>query len=108
MMRLQIMKKKKNGINKFKKTLDSWIEKNEIKLIEIIELFNIVLSYDNKYLSKLQMNEIKQDFEPFLKFYNKNKNKSNNDLMNIKKYQNIENKKLQRIIQSPENKFILI
>ena len=91
--------KEKNGINKFKKTIDSWIEKNEIKLIEIIELFNMVLSYDNKYLSKLQMNEIKQDFEPFLKFYNENKNKNNNDLMNINKYQNMENKKLQRIIQ---------
>ena len=89
----------KNGINKFKKTLDSWIEKNEIKLMEIIELFNIVLTFENKYLSKLQLNEIKKDFEPFLKFYNENKSKNINSLMNINKYQNIDDKKQQRIMQ---------
>ena len=89
----------KNGINKFKRTLDSWIEKNEIKLMEIIELFNIVLTFENKYLSKLQLNEIKKDFEPFLKFYNENKSKNINSLMNINKYQNIDGKKQQRIMQ---------
>ena len=88
-----------NGINLFKKTIDSWIEKNEIKLIEIIELFNIILSFNNKYLSKIQLNEIKQEFEPFLKFYEENKNRNNNGLMNINKYQNINNKKAQRILQ---------
>jgi len=88
-----------NGINLFKKTIDSWIEKNEIKLIEIIELFNIILSFNNKYLSKIQLNEIKQEFEPFLKFYEENKNRNNNSLMNINKYQNINNKKAQRILQ---------
>ena len=88
-----------NGINLFKKTIDSWIEKNEIKLIEIIELFNVILSFNNKYLSKIQLNEIKQEFEPFLKFYEENKNRNNNSLMNINKYQNINNKKAQRILQ---------
>ena len=88
-----------NGINLFKKTIDSWIEKNEIKLIEIIEFFNVILSFNNKYLSKIQLNEIKQEFEPFLKFYEENKNRNNNSLMNINKYQNINNKKAQRILQ---------
>ena len=104
----------KNGINKFRKTLDSWIEKNEIKLMEIIELFSTVLSFENKYLSNLQLNEIKKDFEPFLKFYNENKNKNINNLMNINKYQNIDDKIPQRIMQeikrdlNPDNKKIKI
>ena len=89
----------KNGISFFRKILDSWIEKNEIKLKEIIELFNEVLSYENKYLSKMQMNEIKKDFEPFLKFYNENKNQNKNNLMTINNYQNKDNKKAQRIMQ---------
>jgi len=88
-----------NGINLFKNTLDLWIEKKEIKLIEIIELFNKILSFKNKYLSKMQLNEIKQEFEPFLKFYEENKNRENNNLMNINEYQNMNNKKAQRILQ---------
>jgi hypothetical protein len=88
----------KNGINDFKKIINTWIEKNEIKLIEIIEAFNNILMFDNKYL-KIQLNEIKQIFEPFLKFYNEYKNSNQNDISNIIKYDNMINTKAQRIMQ---------
>jgi hypothetical protein len=103
----------KNGINLFIKTINSWIEKNEIRLIEIIEIFNIILSFENKYLSKYkyQLNEIKKDFEPFLKFYSEYKNSKNiNKTMNIAQYKNKDNKNTQRIMQeinrvlNPKNK----
>ena len=92
-----------NGINYMRNIIDSWIEKNEIKLIEIIEVFNKILSYDNKLL-KYKLNEIKQDFEPFLKFYNEYKNannniKNNNNLLNINKYQLKDENKARRIMQ---------
>ena len=103
----------KNGINLFIKTINSWIEKNEIRLLEIIEIFNIILSSENKYLSKYkyQLNEIKKDFEPFLKFYSEYKNSKNiNKTMNIAQYKNKDNKNTQRIMQeinrvlNPKNK----
>ena len=91
-----------NGINFMRNIIDSWIEKNEIKLIEIIEVFNKILSYDNKLL-KYKLNEIKKDFEPFLKFYNDYKNANqglkNNNLLNINKYKLKDENKARRIMQ---------
>ena len=89
----------KNGINDFIKIIDQWIDKNEIKLIEIIEVFNIILSTKNRFLSGLQLNEIKQDFEPFFKFYNEYQKTKNNNLMNFNNYQMRDNNKAQRIMQ---------
>ena len=78
----------KNGINYFIKIIDSWIDKNEIKLIEIIEVFNTIISTKNRFLSGLQLNEIKQDFEPFLKFYNEYQKTKNFALIDKVMYAN--------------------
>ena len=92
-----VKNEEENNINYLRKIIDSWIERKEIKLREIIETFNKILSYENKNLSKIQLNEIKRDFEPFLKFYNDNKNSKN--IMNINNYQNFDKKISQRIMQ---------
>ena len=65
------------GIIKFRKLIKNWEEKKEIRFKEIIESFNYILSFENKYLSKAKLNEIKQNFEIFQKWYNNIKVKNN-------------------------------
>ena len=83
------------GIYEFRKILKIWEEKKEIKFKEIIDLYNYILSFENKYLSDIQLNEIKENYSIFQKWYNDyNKNKSNNlnkvnyiDYKILKKYE---------------------
>ena len=102
------------GIIHFKNVIDKWKDKKEIQLKEIIEIYEYILSFDNKYLSKIQINEdIKHYFyNPFYKLYQEfnNKNTSQNSLSNninnnILKYQNEENISNERIIQGIYNQF---
>ena len=102
------------GIIKFNTILNKWKEKKEIKLKEIIELYNYILSFENKYLSKIQINEITQDFIPFQKLLNDNKNSNDNinnrdenniNFQNIIRNQNNENISNERIIQDIYNQF---
>ena len=58
------------GIVNFRNVINNWKEKKEIKLKEIIDIYNYILSFENKYLSTMQINETKQDFIPFQKWYN--------------------------------------
>lgn len=103
------------GIMNFKKIINNWKEKKEIKLKEIIDTYNYILSFDNKYLSNIQINEIKQDFIPFQKWYNDVKipkninynledtNELNLDYQIISRYGNKDNKSNERIIQDIYN-----
>ena len=87
-----------SGISYLRNIIDSWIEKNEIKLIEIIDIYNKILSYENKLL-KYKLKELKQDFEPFLKFYNEyksaNQNLKNNNLLLANNFQKKEQNEIQ-------------
>ena len=48
------------GIIEFRNKINKWREKKEIQFVEIIDLYNYMLSFDNKYLSKIQIDEIKK------------------------------------------------
>ena len=58
------------GIYEFRKILKNWEDKKEIKFKEIIDLYKYILSFENKYLSDIQLNEIKENFSIFQKWYN--------------------------------------
>ena len=63
------------GIIKFRNIIKVWKEKKEIQFKEIIDLYNYILSFENKYLSKIQFNKVKQYFNIFQKWYNDIKTK---------------------------------
>ena len=65
------------GIIQFRKKIKNWEEKKEIQFKEIIELYNYILSFENKYLSKTKFNEIKKDYEIFQKWYDDIRAKEN-------------------------------
>ena len=65
------------GIIKFRKKINMWQDKNEIKFKEIIHLYKYILSFENKYLSSTQNNKIKEDFILFKKWYEKNDKNEN-------------------------------
>ena len=48
------------GIIEFRNKINKWREKKEIQFVEIMDLYNYILSFDNKYLSKIQIDEIKK------------------------------------------------
>jgi len=103
------------GIINFKNIINNWKEKKEIKLKEIIDIYNYILSFDNKYLSKIQINETKQEFIPFQKWYNDvkipkdinynlgNTNELNINYQIISRYGNKDNKSNERILQNIYN-----
>ena len=103
------------GIVNFKNVINNWKEKKEIKLKEIIDIYNYILSFENKYLSTMQINETKQDFIPFQKWYNDvklskninynlgNTNELKINYKNISKYENKDNKSNERILQDIYN-----
>ena len=103
------------GIVNFKNVINNWKEKKEIKLKEIIDIYNYILSFENKYLSSMQINEAKQDFIPFQKWYNDvklskninynlgNTNELKINYKNISKYENKDNKSNERILQDIYN-----
>ena len=107
------------GIINFRNIINNWLDRKEIQLKEIIETYNYILSFENKYLSDLQKEETKKWFDPFLKWYNSIKNTNNNDInsnpninyLNITQYKNEENHSNERIIQdifnqlNPNNNF---
>ena len=57
------------GIVEYRKAINKWTTQKEIKLIEIIVLYNYILSFENKYLSIHQKNKIQKNFEFFQKWY---------------------------------------
>ena len=65
------------GIIKFRKITKIWQEKKEIRFKEIIELYNYIFSFENRYLSKKKINEIKQNFVIFQKWNDDIKPKNN-------------------------------
>jgi len=103
------------GIVNFRNIINNWIEKKEIKLKEIIDIYNYILSFDNKYLSNIQINETKQDFIPFQKWYNEvkipkninynlgNTNELNINYQIISRYGNKDNKSNERILHDIYN-----
>ena len=81
------------GIIQYRKIINKWKDEKEIKLIQIIDLYNYILSYDNKYLLNNQLNEINKSFEVFQKWYNDiNTKTSNNNHINCKNNENPYNK----------------
>ena len=101
----------------FEQEINRWKEKKEIQLKEIIKIYEYILSSENSYLSKLQINEITENFKPFQNWYHNINNKSqsllvhqnyinlneiDNDYFNIIKSHNEENNydQSQRIIDS--------
>ena len=102
------------GIIYFENIINKWKEKKEIQLKEIIDAYKYILSFNNSYLSKMQINEIKQYYIPFQKWYddinnnsNNNKiinnNQANNQYLNINQYQNEESNSNERIMQDISN-----
>ena len=70
-------------INKFKKKIEEWKDKKEIQLKEIISIYKNILSIENRYLSKIQIDkDIKQNFIPFDKWYDDYNNSCENDIGN--------------------------
>ena len=57
------------GINEYIKAINKWRTQKGIKLIEIIVLYNYILSFDNKYLPIQYLNKIQKNFEFFQKWY---------------------------------------
>ena len=57
------------GIDEYKKAINKWKTQKVIKLIEIIVLYNYILSFENRYLTKGHMNKIQKNFEFFNKWY---------------------------------------
>ena len=57
------------GIEEYRKAINKWSTQKEIKLIEIIVLYNYILSFENKYLSIHHKNKIQKNFEFFQKWY---------------------------------------
>ena len=64
------------GIINFRNIINKWQEKNELKFSQIINTYNYILSFENKYLSSTQNNKIKEDFVIFKKWYESNDNKN--------------------------------
>ena len=95
------------GIINFRNVINKWLDRKEILLKEIIEIYNYILSFENKYLSDLQKEETKKYLNPFLKWYNSLNNSNNNDIndnqninyLNITQYKNEESHSNERIIQ---------
>ena len=57
------------GITEYNKAINKWRIQKGIKLIEIIVLYNYILSFENKYLSNHHINLIQKSFEFFRKWY---------------------------------------
>jgi hypothetical protein len=109
------------GITYFETIINKWSEKKEIQLKEIIEIYDYILSFNNRFLSTMQINETKQYFIPFQNWYNDINNKINNinrinnsnniykhnepniNNQNIIKYQNEEKNSNERIIRDIYN-----
>ena len=68
-----------DGIIEFRKTINKWRDKKEIQFRKIIDLYNYILSFENKYLSKIQINDIKKSFILFQKWYDDIKTKIKKD-----------------------------
>ena len=95
------------GIITFNKKLSKWKEIKEIKFKEIIEIYNYVLSFENKYLSDFQKKEIKKYFSFFQQYYNENSlNNINNNYFNIIEKNSNPNEKIIREIQNQFNQNI--
>lgn len=69
-----------DGIIQFRKIINKWEDKNEIQFKEIIDLYSYILSFENKYLSNIQLHEIKDYFIIFQKWYDEIKNKEKKDI----------------------------
>lgn len=82
-----------NGINEFKKMVNKWNEINEVKLKELIDIYNYILSFENKYLSKIQLNEYIKIFLPFQNLSKEGNNQSNIDTKSLIQNQLEEEKK---------------
>ena len=57
------------GIIKYRNIINKWKDEKEIKLKQIIDLYNYILSFDNKYLLNNQLNDINKFFNVFQKWY---------------------------------------
>ena len=57
------------GLDEYNKAITKWREQKGIKLIEIIVLYNYILSFQNKYLSNHHLNYIHQNFDFFQKWF---------------------------------------
>ena len=90
------------GIIKYRSILNKWKDEKEIKFKEIIDLYNYILSFENKYLFKNNINDIKKDFDVFQKWYAdiKDKVSKNNDNIHNKevKYNKNFNRETENII----------
>ena len=89
------------GIIKLRKIINKWEDKNEIKFKEIIDVYNYILSFENKYLSLNKHKEIKENFKIFKKWYDnikKDINKGKNE--NYINYRIIKQYKEEEIIDS--------
>ena len=91
------------GIIKFKNEINNWLERKEIKFKEIINLYNYIFSFENKYLSDLQINEKKRFFLPFQKLLNDKINNINNTNYNQR---NINNFNIIPNINENDNRII--
>ena len=98
------------GIIQFRNLLNKWEEKKELQFKEIIDLYNYILSFENKYLSNIQLHQIKDYFIIFQKWYEeikteqkKNESKLNDN--NLNSFHN-EEKNNQNNIQKRAEKFI--
>ena len=58
-----------NGITDYKKVINKWKTQKGIKFIEIIILYNYILSFENKYLQKYHLAQIRKNFDFFQKWY---------------------------------------
>ena len=58
-----------DGIEEYNKAINKWREQKGIKLIEIIILYNYILSFENKYLSTHHLNLIQKNFDFFQKWF---------------------------------------
>ena len=57
------------GVNEYIKAINKWREQKGIKLIEIIVLYNYILSFENKYITNQHITIIQKNFEFFQKWY---------------------------------------
>lgn len=94
------------GIEKYRQIISDWKNKNEIELKEIIKLYDYILSFKNKFLSQIQINELQENFLIFKKWYDKiNTNLSHYSFRNMQKSENkLSN---QQIINEIYNRFII-
>ena len=91
------------GIIYFENIINKWKEKKEIQLKEIIETYKHILSFNNNYLSKIQINEIKQYYTPFQKWYDDNNNNQTNNKCLTINYQDKDKNSDERIMQDIYN-----